>query len=137
MLIPAPWDAEYESVLVWEAVQMSVKVQNFTIYTADTRLVTVTVKDPSKAPVDLTGMLLTWKARLPGIEDSGLTKSTTDGTITLLDQTQTPGQCQFRIESQETEFLEVNTYPHQLRVEDPANGGAVVLKGDMTVELSL
>ena len=116
----------------------------------DTIRMEVTIREPktgsnlSPSPIDLTGSLLIYEAklqperrRLHSTDEVVISKTSDDANeIEIYDQTQlvTRGKCQIKIRPEDTNFLKPLAYSHSLRLKTSGGDSYTVMKGQLILE---
>jgi len=119
---------------IWTNEEVQCDIAHIYMERYTTKLVTVTLRDSSNYPFDLTGYSIQWRA------GSYLTKSTTAGTITVLAPA-TAGVFQFTITAADSLLLPYGStsdgVEHECKIKSPAGAVYLAFSGRLRVDSTL
>lgn len=113
---------------------MATSLQNFRATSGDDIAIDVTVTDSDDAAVDITGCLIRWGARKVGETSTAISKSTTDGGITITDGP--AGQFRVSLDPADTASLS-GVFEHEAELTDLTGAVSTVCTGSMRIEEDL
>lgn len=116
---------------------MTKENQKFTIWQGEDTYVEAPVVDSDNNPKDLTGAIVTWKA-YDSKDDSvaSITKSTSGGTITIINKNATNDGVRISLVKADTQNLTPEVYYHECRIADSASREQVVFEGQFILKQS-
>jgi hypothetical protein len=122
---------------------MTSEDQNFEMYAGESKVITVTVREPplpdgTLGPlIDLTGSSIEWIVKRAEDDAVGLITKIVGAGIALLNQTTYKGQFTITLAPADTVSLGGASYYHEAEVTDVAGNVSTVTRGILTIKKAL